>query len=116
MSKPLVYVAGPYSHPDPVANTHKAIAFADRLWAEGLVAPHVPHLTLLWHLQIPHPIEVWYELDLAVLIRCDAVYRMAGESTGADAEVAVAASRDIPVFTTLGRLYEWAEKFAEDTA
>lgn len=25
MTRPLIYIAGPYTHPDPVANTHAAI-------------------------------------------------------------------------------------------
>jgi len=108
--KPLVYVAGPYSHPDPVDNTRKAIEFADRLWEEGKVVPFVPHLTLLWHFHKPHPVEVWYDLDLVFLARCDALYRMPGESTGADAEVAYAEEIGIPAFAHLGRLYEWAEQ------
>ena len=83
--RPLVYLAGPYSHADPVANTHDTIRLAGRIADEGVVTPVVPHLTLLWHLVEPKPIEFWYGYDLATLARCDAVLRLEGASTGADA-------------------------------
>jgi hypothetical protein len=106
--RPLVYVAGPYTRPDPVANTHDTIKFATELIDEGLVTPLVPHLTLLWHVVVPRPLEFWYEYDIAVLARCDALYRIAGESTGADKEVDFARDAGIPVFTDLDALREWA--------
>jgi len=108
LHRPLVYVAAPYTTPDPVANTHRLIKVVDELVDEGLVTPVAPHLTLLWHLVSPRPIEFWYAYDLATLARCDAVYRIAGESTGADREVAFAVERDIPVFYERDVLYGWA--------
>ena len=74
--RPLVYVAGPYAHPDPVENTHKTIQVADILNHHGAVTAHVPHLTLMWHLVCPHEIQYWYDYDMAVLRRCDALYRI----------------------------------------
>ena len=106
---PLVYVAGPYTRPDPVENTHLTIAAADELVRDGIVTPFVPHLTLLWHVVSPQPLEFWYAYDLAVLVRCDAVLRLPGESTGADREVAFAARRELPIFDTKDELYEWAQ-------
>lgn len=49
MSKrlPIVYIAGPYTNPDPVANTHNAIKIADQLYVDGVCVPIIPHLTLL---------------------------------------------------------------------
>jgi hypothetical protein len=55
----------------------------------------------------PRPVEFWYAYDLAVMVRCDAVYRIAGDSTGADREVAFASDRSIPVFHDLDALYRW---------
>jgi hypothetical protein len=99
--RPLVYVAGPYAHPDPVANTHAAIRVADELNAAGLCTAFVPHVSMLWH--------YWYELDFAYLARCDALLRIPGESAGADAEVAFAEERGIPVFTRPAELAAWLE-------
>lgn len=93
--KPLVYLAGPYSKPDPVENMHRAVKLADRLL--DVCVPVVPHLTGLWHLVSPKPYETWLELDVALMLRCDVVFRFPGESSGADGEVALALERGIPV-------------------
>src|SRR4051794_28243832 len=100
-ARPLVYVAGPYSHDDPVLNTNRVISFASELVDEGLVTPVVPHLTLLWHIVRPRPLEFWYAYDVALLRRCDALFRLSGASTGADMEVEYANEHGLPVFTDL---------------
>ena len=108
LSRPLVYVAGPYTNPDPIQNTHTTIKIANDLIDEAVVTPVIPHLTLLWHMVSPRPLEFWYAYDLAMLVRCDAVYRLPGASTGADAETLFAKDREIPVFTEKEALYRWA--------
>ena len=105
MSKPIVYLAGPYSKPDPVENMHRAIKIADNLL--DVCVPMVPHLTGTWHMVSPKPYETWLELDLAHMERCDAVYRFHGESSGADAEVEHAAKLNMPVFFAEHELREW---------
>lgn len=97
--KPLVFISGPYTHPDPITNTRHAIVTGSQLYHRGHVVPFIPHLTMLWHLVTPQPVEYWYELDLHHLERCDAVLRLPGESTGADREVTHAHELGIPVFT-----------------
>ena len=94
--KPLVYLAGPYSKPDPVENMHNAIKVADGLL--DVCIPHIPHLTGIWHLVSPKPYPYWLEIDLEILLRCDCVYRFGGSSRGADGEVVAALNADIPVF------------------
>ena len=106
--RPLVYIAGPYSHPDPVENTNAVITLASELIDAGLVTPLVPHLTLLWHLVAPRPLEFWYAYDVALLRRCDALFRIEGASTGADMEIDFAATWGIPVFTKRDELNAWA--------
>lgn len=109
VDRPLVYVAGPYTRPDPVSNTHRAIQVAESLHETGAVTCIVPHTTLLWHVIAPHDdVTHWYEYDLAPLARCDALYRIPGDSSGADAEVAFAVERGIPVFYTIDDLLAWA--------
>lgn len=110
MSKPLVYVAGPYTRPDPVQNTHKVIQFASELVDDGLVVPFVPHLTLLFDIIAPRPVEFWYEYDFSFLERCDALYRYPGESTGADNEEAFAVDHGIPCFYDKVDLYAWVKE------
>lgn len=108
--RPLVYVAGPYTRPDPVENTHIAVMAGEVLQASGLVTCYVPHVSLLTHLISPHSeVEYWYEYDMTLLNRSDALYRVPGDSTGADAEVQFAIDHDIPVFTDRVALLEWAE-------
>lgn len=95
--KPLIYVAGPYTHPDPVLNTRAACMVGDKLVSLG-AAVIIPHLSLLWHAISPQPVERWYQRDLDVMEHCTAVVRFAGESTGADLEVKAAKALGIPVF------------------
>lgn len=110
VDRPMVYVAGPYSSPDPVANTHETVHRASEMIDDGKVTPVVPHLTLLWHLVAPRTdVEFWYAYDLAILARCDAVLRLDGASTGADREVAFAEEIGKPVFTSKAELYAWVD-------
>lgn len=105
----MVYVAGPYTNPDPVANTHKAIEEADWLLDncyEGSVIPVVPHLSLMWHLLTPRDVDFWYSYDLEILKRCDVLLRIPGESTGADKEVEFAKAHDIGVWRDTDQLAE----------
>lgn len=106
--KPLVYVAGPYSSPDPVENMNKACKLATKMREDGVVTIILPHLSGLWHLVDPAPYEEWLRFDLELMDRCDAVYRFPGASSGADAEVKVAVESNIPVFYDLEELYRWA--------
>jgi len=112
VDRPMVYVAGPYTNPDPVQNTHDTVLEAGRIIEEGRVTPLVPHLTLLWHLVEPRSLEFWYAYDLATLARCDAVLRLEGASTGADREVEFAREIGKPVFTSKAELYAWVDEVA----
>lgn len=125
--KPLVYLAGPYTHPDPVANTRAMILAATELHEAGLCTPFIPHLSMLWHLVTPKPVEFWYNLDLEYLSRCDALLRFPGVSTGADDEARFATETGIPVFfanetraltapsSTYDTFDRWAKEFDEKT-
>lgn len=84
----LLYVAAPYTRPDPVWNTSRAIRCATAIYDDGYWVPIVPHLSLVWHLIEPRPIEHWYDYDLCILAHCQALVRLPGESTGADRETA----------------------------
>lgn len=92
-----IYVAGPYSKGDVAVNVREAILAGDGLRALGHT-PFIPHLTHLWHMVRPHEIDFWYKYDLEWLELCDAVFRLPGESTGADREVARALELGLPVF------------------
>lgn len=81
-----IYVAGPYSQGDVAKNVHETIVLGDYLAMLGHTV-FIPHLTHFWHLLIPHEYEFWLEQDLPWIEVCDALFRMPGESAGADREV-----------------------------
>jgi hypothetical protein len=112
-TRPMVYLAGPYTIPDPVTNTSLAIKNASFMIEEGFMVV-VPHLTLAWNLVVPQPPEFWYAYDFAMLARCDALYRMFGESVGADAEVDFANRMNIPCFMQWEPLIEWRDSWEYD--
>jgi hypothetical protein len=87
MSRKLLYVAGPYTRPDPVANTHAVCRVAMEIYERTEWCPVVPHLSLLWHAVTPRGERHWLDYDLHLMRRCDAVVRLPGESPGADAEI-----------------------------
>jgi hypothetical protein len=107
MNPKMVYVAGPYTKPDPCVNTRTAIMAGDRLLSAGLV-PFVPHLTHLWHTVTPRPYQDWLDYDMHWLKVCDAVLRLPGESSGADKEVAEAGRLGLPVFHSIDGVIAWA--------
>ena len=107
---PLVYVAGPITIPDPIWNTHIATNVADRLYASKLCVPLIPHYNLMWHLICPHDTEYWYEYDMHILHRCDALLRIPGESVGAEAEILQANEWGIPVCYSEHELYTWCRQ------
>jgi len=116
---PLVYIAGPYTRPDPAANTERALAVCDAMLDTGAVAPVCPHLSHFQHARRPRGIEEWYAIDLRLLDHCHALYRLAGASRGADIEVRRAERMEIPIFTPaadhdlsmLKTLVEWAGRW-----
>jgi hypothetical protein len=98
-----VYIAGPYTKPDPEANTKRAIEAGNKLLDAGF-APFCPHLSHYWHLQTPRDYEDWMAIDLAWLPMADAVVRLPGESSGADREVVLAHTLAIPVYGSVEEL------------
>jgi hypothetical protein len=92
-----VFVAGPLSKGDMMANVRAALLAANRLWAAGF-APYVPHLTFFWEIVFPHPYEDWIAYGLEMLSCCDYLVRLPGESAGADREESFARGHGIPVW------------------
>lgn len=103
----FIYVASPYTKGDVAVNVRRNLEAADAIAAAGLI-PFAPLLTHFWHLVIPHPYEFWCKQDLAWLERCDAIVRLSGESSGADAEVQRALELGLPVFYSVAQLLEHA--------
>ena len=98
-----VYVAGPYTNPDPIINTRNAITAGEELSQAGFI-PYIPHLDYSWHLVFPHEPDFWYDYSMEWLRKCDCVLRLEGESYGADNEVIFAQSLRIPVYLSIKEL------------
>lgn len=94
--KPLVYVAGPITG-DPWGCVRKATMAAAILedldcWA------YLPQMSVLHEIVSPMPYEHWVGHGLAMVERCDGLWRISGESPGADREVQRAVELGVPVF------------------
>ena len=94
--KPLVYISGPYTIPEPISNTRKAMDAWNTLVEAGYI-PIIPHATLFVNLVYEKSPDFWYEYDLHILARCDYLLRLPGYSRGADIEVKFALENNIPV-------------------
>ena len=101
-----IYIAGPYSKGDVAINVRSAFKVANFLANLGF-APFVPHSTHFWHMMFPRPYEFWLELDNEFIPCCDALLRLAGDSEGADKEVALAHELGIPTFVAVDDLVEY---------
>jgi hypothetical protein len=98
-----LYIAGPYSHPDPLQrerNTHAAFAAGLAAIKAGH-APFIPHLS--HHFDqwaqaqgISIPYETYMAWDDAFLSVCDGLLSL-GSSPGADRELERARSLGIPI-------------------
>lgn len=96
MTRPVLYIAGPYTAGDTASNVAEAVRLADWLMDSELAWPLVPHLTHLWHLIAPRRYSDWIALDQALLERCDGLIRLPGVSTGADGETDWCDEHDVP--------------------
>jgi hypothetical protein len=80
----------------------------------------VPHGSCFWgnevseafgmfspgHLPGGTKVQQWYEMDLEIVRRVDAVVRLEGHSVGADLEVALARELGLPVFFSVEEALE----------
>ncbi len=101
--KAKIYLAGPYSNGNPEKNVSNAITMANTLADMGF-APYVPHFTHFWHIKFPRPYDFWLELDNQFLPFCDGMFRLPGDSKGADEEVLLAKNLGKPVFYSIHEL------------
>lgn len=107
--RPRVYIAGPYTTPDPAVNTAKAMGVWHDLQDRGF-SPLCPHLSHFLHMHKALPYEEWLAYDNEWIPCCHALLRMEGESSGADKEVELATRLGIPVFYSVRELVMWANE------
>jgi hypothetical protein len=58
----------------------------------------------VWDELTPLPYEVWMERQLKILQKCNILFRMSGNSPGADREVDLARKIGIPIYYTISQL------------
>ena len=119
MSKPVIYVASPYTKGDPAINTHFQCRVFDTMMSDGIVWPVVPLWSHFQHSVFPRKYQDWIAYDLAMLERYDACVRLSvempdldysvSESSGADGEVAAFERMGKPVFYSLQECYQWVK-------
>jgi hypothetical protein len=114
-TKPLIYVASPYTQGDPALNVKCQIDLFRELIGDNLVTPFIPLLS--HYIQIIYPLdyETWLQYDFEMISKCDGIFRINAElpnvdyyqheSSGADREIAYAKELNIPVFYSKGELY-----------
>jgi hypothetical protein len=90
-----VYVAGPISS-NVFEGVARGSAAGRKLFLDGL-APFVPHFDAYWWLPEGNW-NAYLEYDLEYISVVDAVYRLDGDSKGADLECRVARELGIPIF------------------
>lgn len=101
-----VYVSGPLTLGDRETNVRQAVITGLGLIYHGY-APLIPHLTHYADPQGDIAHEVWMEVCLPWVAASHALLRLPGTSVGADAEVAEAEVRGIPVFHSLQALVDF---------
>ena len=103
----LLYLAGPFSAPagdsDPLHTVRANILVASRIALEAARAgwmPVCPHKNSSGFEHTEIPAAFWYEGDIALMLRCDAVLMLPGwtASKGAVREFFMAQPRRIPIF------------------
>lgn len=107
-----VYLAGPLTSGGAeslAGNVRIAIISAHKLMLAGY-AVYCPHLSHFQDLVANEFSEItyqgWLNHDLEWLRACDVMYRLPGESRGADAEEAEARHLGMPVYRSLSALME----------
>ena len=103
-----VYVAGPITKGGVNKNVRNGIEWGAQMLRDGL-APYIPHLnTFMFGNSASGQLNGLLEWDIEWVAVSDAVFRLPGESKGADIEVEKAREAGIPVFYNYPLLLEFA--------
>ena len=112
MTRPLIYVAGPITS-DPWGCVRTALELEATLEDLGCDA-YLPQLSILAEIVRHKPYQYYIDHGLAMVARCDGLWRIRGDSPGADREVGRAHTLDIPVFCphVFGNppIFEWLDQ------
>jgi hypothetical protein len=122
-SKPLIYIASPYTKGDVAINVRAQLETFELLSDLGCypVAPLWAHFQ---HLYWPHPYDFWVDYSLRIARTCDACFRrpafgpkgyFENTSAGADAEVQLFRDLGRPVFYYFDEVREWLTSLNKET-
>ena len=92
-----IYIAGPMSIGNLMENVRHGIDAGDKVIKMKHCAI-IPHLSIFHNMIHPNSWQTWLDMDLELIKVCDAVYRIEGESKGADIEVEFAKKYNKEVF------------------
>lgn len=101
-----VYIASAYSLGDPVENVNAQIRAANELRKAGF-NPFLPLLQHYEQVQFPREYQYWMDVSIDWMKKCDCVFRLPGESNGADVETLHANLMNMPVFYELENLVRY---------
>ncbi len=108
-SKKRVFIASPYTKPDPCINVNISSKVLSDLLDDGKCIP----VTMLWthffHSIHPRSYESWLFYCMSFIPICDAMLVLPGESSGKDREVEIAKSLGKPIFYSKEELYSWID-------
>lgn len=99
-----VYIAGPISS-DPEKNLEIALDVTNQVIDKGH-NPYMPNYNYYLEQKKSRDYELWMKLDDEWLRQCDAIYRIPGESPGADREMKVAKEIGLLIISQLDDL-DW---------
>ena len=118
-TKPIIYIASPYTKGDPAINARFQCLVFDELMADGIVWPYAPLWSHFQHSIFPRHYQEWIDYDLALLPRFDACLRLnahftplnytQSQSSGADGEEKLFRELGKPVFYNKTDLYLWVQ-------
>lgn len=114
MGKKFVYIASKYTadtEEERLVNVITQIEAGEKISIIGAI-PRIPLLSHYWNEVYHHDWEFWISICKEEVLRCDALIRLPGKSSGADIEVDTALSNNIPVFHSFDQLIRWINNYA----
>jgi len=106
--KPKIYIASPYTKGDTAVNVKVSMDMFSLLVDMGF-APFCPLTTHFLHMMNPKEYQVWIDYDFEWVTVCNVLFRVPGDSSGADMEADVAKDCYIPVVHDILELISLSE-------
>ena len=104
-----VFISGPYSGGGVEQNLDNVKEIASRLIDLGF-APIIPHFYHYVDMKYNKPYDIWLECALELLERADILFRLPGDSPGADKEEELANTLNMAIYHSIKDLEEDVKK------